>query len=183
MRMNLSETPRRKIPELMTTVARRVFPLVLGVWLNVALWVTNNCNWNSISPPWRGLFQEIELMGGLRAYVAGKKVWFRWNIQISVLRPPLLRHLSSENPLFQQIHLAAICCGEIECVGFLDFLFSRILWTYAIIRATGNCGTALLDNLSRNPTANVRAYFRNRNKLVDTVSHLFNNETSGDLWR
>jgi hypothetical protein len=44
--------------------------------------------------------------------------------------------------------------------------------TYAIIGATGNCGTALLDNLSRIPTANVRVYCRNRNKLMNAVPHL-----------
>ncbi|KAH8698800.1 putative NAD-dependent epimerase/dehydratase [Talaromyces proteolyticus] len=48
--------------------------------------------------------------------------------------------------------------------------------TYAIIGATGNCGTALLDNLSRNPTVNIRAYCRNKNKLVNTIPHLLEKE-------
>jgi len=44
--------------------------------------------------------------------------------------------------------------------------------TYAIIGATGNCGLALLDNLSRNTTLNIRAYCRNKEKLVTSVPHL-----------
>jgi NAD(P)H-binding len=48
--------------------------------------------------------------------------------------------------------------------------------TYAILGATGNCGTALIDNLLRNPTAHVRAYCRNKNKLINAVPQLVDNK-------
>ncbi|KAF9769436.1 Oxidoreductase AgnL4 [Fusarium sp. DS 682] len=48
--------------------------------------------------------------------------------------------------------------------------------TYAIVGATGNCGRALLDNLYRNPNANVRAYCRNKSKLLSLVPHLIEDE-------
>ncbi|RAK79030.1 uncharacterized protein BO72DRAFT_506790 [Aspergillus fijiensis CBS 313.89] len=38
--------------------------------------------------------------------------------------------------------------------------------TYAIIGSTGNCGTALLDVLSRDSTVTIRAYCRSRAKLL-----------------
>ncbi|KND91133.1 Averufin oxidase A [Tolypocladium ophioglossoides CBS 100239] len=48
--------------------------------------------------------------------------------------------------------------------------------TYAIIGATGNCGTALLSHLSRNTTAKVRAYCRNKEKLIKAAPYLQDNK-------
>ncbi|KAK3720355.1 hypothetical protein LTR37_003766 [Vermiconidia calcicola] len=38
--------------------------------------------------------------------------------------------------------------------------------SYAVLGSTGNCGTALIENLLRNPDAHVNAYCRNRSKLL-----------------
>lgn len=48
--------------------------------------------------------------------------------------------------------------------------------TYAILGATGNCGTALIDNLLRTEDAKVNAYCRNKNKLIQKVSQVGNNK-------
>ena len=45
---------------------------------------------------------------------------------------------------------------------------------YAILGATGNCGSALIDNLLRNYDAKVNAYCRNKNKLIQKVPQLDN---------
>lgn len=44
--------------------------------------------------------------------------------------------------------------------------------TFAVLGATGNCGTALIDNLLRTPGAHIHAYCRNRNKLLNKVPQL-----------
>lgn len=41
--------------------------------------------------------------------------------------------------------------------------------TYAILGATGNCGTALIDNLLRTDNARINAYCRNKTKLIQKV--------------
>ncbi|KIA75326.1 hypothetical protein HK57_00205 [Aspergillus ustus] len=38
--------------------------------------------------------------------------------------------------------------------------------TYAVLGSTGNCGTALIQNLLARPNAHIRAYCRNRSKLI-----------------
>ncbi|KKY32365.1 putative nad-dependent epimerase [Diaporthe ampelina] len=38
--------------------------------------------------------------------------------------------------------------------------------TYAVLGATGNCGTALIENLMLEPDAKIHAYCRNRSKLL-----------------
>jgi putative NADH-flavin reductase len=38
--------------------------------------------------------------------------------------------------------------------------------TYAILGSTGNCGTALIENLLKRPESRIHAYCRNRNKLL-----------------
>lgn len=38
--------------------------------------------------------------------------------------------------------------------------------TYAILGSTGNCGTALMENLLQRPDARIHAYCRNRSKLL-----------------
>jgi putative NADH-flavin reductase len=38
--------------------------------------------------------------------------------------------------------------------------------TYAVLGATGNCGTALIENLLRRPDARIHAYCRSRSKLL-----------------
>ncbi|MCJ1399414.1 hypothetical protein MMC11_002616 [Xylographa trunciseda] len=38
--------------------------------------------------------------------------------------------------------------------------------TYAVLGSTGNCGTALIENLRRQPGALIHAYCRNRSKLL-----------------
>ena len=38
--------------------------------------------------------------------------------------------------------------------------------TYAVLGSTGNCGTALIQNLLQRPKAKIRAYCRNRSKLL-----------------
>ncbi|KAJ5951538.1 uncharacterized protein N7479_009951 [Penicillium vulpinum] len=48
--------------------------------------------------------------------------------------------------------------------------------TYAIIGATGNCGTALLEILSRDPTLTIRGYCRSRAKLLALSPSLVNNK-------
>lgn len=48
--------------------------------------------------------------------------------------------------------------------------------SYAVLGSTGNCGTALIDNLLRTPDAKVHAYCRNRNKLVQKLSQVANNK-------
>ncbi|KAJ9605936.1 hypothetical protein H2200_009785 [Cladophialophora chaetospira] len=44
--------------------------------------------------------------------------------------------------------------------------------TYAILGATGNCGTALIENLLKKPDTNIHAYCRNRNKLLQLIPDL-----------
>ncbi|EXJ61957.1 hypothetical protein A1O7_02389 [Cladophialophora yegresii CBS 114405] len=44
--------------------------------------------------------------------------------------------------------------------------------TYAILGATGNCGTALIENLSRRPDTGVHAYCRSRTKLLRSIPDL-----------
>ncbi|TVY20482.1 Monooxygenase mdpK [Lachnellula arida] len=48
--------------------------------------------------------------------------------------------------------------------------------TYAVLGATGNCGTALIDNILRVPDAKVNAYCRNRSKLFNKGPHLVDNK-------
>ncbi|CRG89872.1 hypothetical protein PISL3812_06911 [Talaromyces islandicus] len=43
---------------------------------------------------------------------------------------------------------------------------------YAILGSTGNCGTALIDNLLRQPDARVNAYCRSRSKLLRSFPEL-----------
>lgn len=43
---------------------------------------------------------------------------------------------------------------------------------YAVLGSTGNCGTALIQNLLRNPDAHVHAYCRNRPKLLRLLPNL-----------
>lgn len=44
--------------------------------------------------------------------------------------------------------------------------------TYAVLGATGNCGTALIKNLLQRPDARIHAYCRNRAKLLQKLSSL-----------
>ncbi|KAB8227143.1 oxidoreductase tpcG [Aspergillus alliaceus] len=48
--------------------------------------------------------------------------------------------------------------------------------TYAILGATGNCGTALIDNLLRTDDAKVNAYCRSKTKLIQKVPTVTNNK-------
>jgi uncharacterized protein YbjT (DUF2867 family) len=48
--------------------------------------------------------------------------------------------------------------------------------TYAILSATGNCGTALIENLCRDPEAMINAYCRNGKKLAATSPQLASND-------
>jgi putative NADH-flavin reductase len=48
--------------------------------------------------------------------------------------------------------------------------------TYAVLGATGNCGTALIDNLLRTEDAKVNAYCRNKTKLIQKVPYLDGNK-------
>lgn len=41
--------------------------------------------------------------------------------------------------------------------------------TYALLGATGNCGTALIELLLRMPNVKINAYCRNKNKLINLV--------------
>ncbi|KAK4870179.1 hypothetical protein LT330_005233 [Penicillium expansum] len=43
---------------------------------------------------------------------------------------------------------------------------------YAVLGSTGNCGTALIQNLLHNPDAHVHAYCRNRPKLLRLLPNL-----------
>ncbi|KAJ5761812.1 uncharacterized protein N7511_005194 [Penicillium nucicola] len=43
---------------------------------------------------------------------------------------------------------------------------------YAVLGSTGNCGTALIQNLLRNPDAHVHAYCRNQPKLLRLLPNL-----------
>ncbi|KAM5453553.1 Oxidoreductase AgnL4 [Microsporum audouinii] len=47
---------------------------------------------------------------------------------------------------------------------------------YAILGATGNCGTALIDNLLRTEGAKINAYCRNKAKLIQKVPEVANNK-------
>ncbi|KAI1877578.1 hypothetical protein JX265_003586 [Neoarthrinium moseri] len=44
--------------------------------------------------------------------------------------------------------------------------------TYAVLGSTGNCGTALIKNLLRRPDAKIRAYCRNRQKLLHLLPEI-----------
>jgi NAD(P)H-binding len=44
--------------------------------------------------------------------------------------------------------------------------------TYAILGSTGNCGTALIENLLKNPKAHINAYCRNRSKLLRLLPNI-----------
>ncbi|KKA17949.1 StcQ [Rasamsonia emersonii CBS 393.64] len=48
--------------------------------------------------------------------------------------------------------------------------------TYAVLGATGNCGTALIDNLLRTEGARVNAYCRNKSKLIQKVPQVDGNK-------
>ena len=48
--------------------------------------------------------------------------------------------------------------------------------TYAVLGATGNCGTALIDNLLHTEDAKVNAYCRNRTKLNQKVPQVDGNK-------
>ncbi|KAH8703354.1 hypothetical protein BGW36DRAFT_393717 [Talaromyces proteolyticus] len=48
--------------------------------------------------------------------------------------------------------------------------------TYAVLGTTGNCGTALIDLLLLTPDARVKAYCRNKNKLIQKVPNLDGNK-------
>ncbi|MCJ1276001.1 Oxidoreductase AgnL4 [Puttea exsequens] len=48
--------------------------------------------------------------------------------------------------------------------------------TYAVLGATGNCGTALIDNLLRTEGAKVNAYCRNKTKLIQKVPQVDGNK-------
>ena len=41
--------------------------------------------------------------------------------------------------------------------------------TYAVLGATGNCGTALIDNLLRSDNAKINAYCRDKTKLIEKI--------------
>lgn len=47
--------------------------------------------------------------------------------------------------------------------------------TYAVLGSTGNCGTALIKNLLRRPNVNIRAYCRNRKKLLHLLPEVESN--------
>ncbi|KAJ5512124.1 hypothetical protein N7463_001676 [Penicillium fimorum] len=47
--------------------------------------------------------------------------------------------------------------------------------TYAILGATGNCGTALIDNLLQTEDAKVNAYCRSMTKLIQKVPTITDN--------
>ena len=44
--------------------------------------------------------------------------------------------------------------------------------TYAVLGSTGNCGTALIENLLKNPKAHINAYCRNRSKLLRLLPNI-----------
>ena len=48
--------------------------------------------------------------------------------------------------------------------------------TYAVLGSTGNCGTALIQNLLKSPTAKVHAICRNRNKLIGLLLQMESNK-------
>ena len=48
--------------------------------------------------------------------------------------------------------------------------------TYAVLGATGNCGTALIDNLLRTKDAKIKAYCRNKIKLIQRVPQVDGNK-------
>ncbi|KAI9681080.1 MAG: hypothetical protein M1822_007154 [Bathelium mastoideum] len=50
--------------------------------------------------------------------------------------------------------------------------------TYAVLGATGNCGTALIQNLLQRPNAKIHAYCRNRSKLLRLLPEI---ETNGQV--
>ena len=52
--------------------------------------------------------------------------------------------------------------------------------TYAILGATGNCGTALIENLLRTEDAKVNAYCRNKDKLIQKVPQVDNSDNDND---
>ncbi|KAH2690435.1 hypothetical protein KXV51_008157 [Aspergillus fumigatus] len=47
---------------------------------------------------------------------------------------------------------------------------------YAVLGATGNCGTALIQNLLQSSTSKVHAYCRDRRKLLYLLPHLADNK-------
>ncbi|KAI3545143.1 hypothetical protein CABS01_11805 [Colletotrichum abscissum] len=47
---------------------------------------------------------------------------------------------------------------------------------YAIIGATGNTGTALIEQLSRNPAAHIRAFCRDKNKLLKAAPYVLDSK-------
>ncbi|KAF7174535.1 hypothetical protein CNMCM5623_007705 [Aspergillus felis] len=48
--------------------------------------------------------------------------------------------------------------------------------SYAILGSTGNCGTALIQNLLKRPDAHINAYCRNKAKLLRLVPAIADNE-------
>jgi putative NADH-flavin reductase len=60
----------------------------------------------------------------------------------------------------------------INAFPFKTMADEKGIHTYAILGSTGNTGTALLQNLERNPNARVNAYCRNRIKLLNRLPDL-----------
>ncbi|KAF2118826.1 hypothetical protein BDV96DRAFT_487784 [Lophiotrema nucula] len=48
--------------------------------------------------------------------------------------------------------------------------------TYAVLGATGNCGTALIENILRKEDAQLKAYCRNERKLISRIPQLNDNK-------
>jgi putative NADH-flavin reductase len=69
---------------------------------------------------------------------------------------------------------ARFCLHRAHCT--YDHHLISMPATYAVLGATGNCGTALIDNILRVPEAKVNAYCRNRSKLLNKMPHLVDNK-------
>lgn len=48
--------------------------------------------------------------------------------------------------------------------------------TYAVLGSTGNCGTALIQNLLKNPSNRIHAYCRNQGKLRKILPEVIDNK-------
>ena len=48
--------------------------------------------------------------------------------------------------------------------------------TYAVLGATGNCGTALTQLLLKDPNAHIRAFVRNEAKLISLIPSVVDNK-------
>lgn len=63
-----------------------------------------------------------------------------------------------------------------DLLGIIHHKNEKMPRTYAVLGATGNCGTALIQVLLKEPNAHIRAFVRNKGKLIRLIPELADNK-------